>query len=100
MRMILPRFAYHDPSTLDEACQIMADLRDKAQPLAGGTDLVANMRKGVISPENVVSLGRAEELRLQTVSNGQIRIGACVTAAELAQWKELEQTFVLCVYTK
>jgi CO/xanthine dehydrogenase FAD-binding subunit len=92
MKMILPQFAYHDPSTLDEVCQILAENRDKAQALAGGTDLLVNMRKGVISPEIVVSLGRVEALRMQSVSDTQIQIGACVTAAELAQSKELENT--------
>lgn len=86
--MILPRFAYHDPSTLEEACQIMADLKEKARPLAGGTDLLVNMRKGTLSPENVVSLGRIEELKAKTTSNGRLRLGACMTVAELAEWKE------------
>jgi len=90
MKMILPKFAYHDPSTLDEVCQILAEHNDKAQALAGGTDLLVNMRKGVISPEIVVSLGRVEALSVQSVSDGQIQIGACVTAAELAHSKEVE----------
>ncbi|UCB48174.1 MAG: xanthine dehydrogenase family protein subunit M [Deltaproteobacteria bacterium] len=89
--MILPRFAYHDPSSLDEACQIMAELKEKAQPLAGGTDLIVNMRRRVISPESVVFLGRLDELRGQEISNGRIRIGACMTAAELAESKQVEE---------
>ena len=88
--MILPKFAYHDPSTLDEVCQILGELKDKAQALAGGTDLLVNMRRGVVSPETVVSLGRVEELRAHGNSHGQIQIGACVTAAELAQSKDVE----------
>lgn len=90
--MILPKFAYHDPLSLDEVCQILAEHKDKAQALAGGTDLLVNMRKGVISPEIVVSLGRVEALRVQSLSGSRIQIGACVTAAELAQSKELENT--------
>lgn len=88
--MILPKFEYHDPSTLDEACQIIEELREKARPLAGGTDLLVNMGKGNISPENVVSLGRIEELGTKSLSNGQLRLGACVTASELAQSKEVQ----------
>jgi CO/xanthine dehydrogenase FAD-binding subunit len=87
--MILPKFEYHDPSTLDEACQIMAELKEKARPLAGGTDLLVNMRRGTVSPENVVSLGRIEELRGIHPSNGQLRLGACMTAAEIGQSKEV-----------
>jgi carbon-monoxide dehydrogenase medium subunit len=91
VKMILPRFAYHDPSSLDEACQIMAELKEKSQPLAGGTDLIVNMRRRVISPESVVFLGRLDEMRGQEVSNSQIRIGACLTAAELAGSKQVEE---------
>lgn len=82
---LLPKFQYHDPSTLEEACQIMAELKEKAKPLAGGTDLFVNMKKGIISPENVVSLGRIGILGEKNVSNGQIRLGSCMTVAELAQ---------------
>jgi len=87
--MVLPKFEYHDPSTLDEACQIMAELKEKARPLAGGTDLLVNMRRGTVSPEHVVSLGRIEELRGIYPSNGQLRLGACLTAAEIGQSKEV-----------
>ena len=87
--MILPKFEYHDPSTLDEACQIMAELKEKARPLAGGTDLLVNMRRGAVSPENVVSLGRIEELKEVNPSNAQLRLGACLTAAEIGQSREV-----------
>lgn len=87
--MILPKFDYHDPPTLDEACQIMAELKEKARPLAGGTDLLVNMRRGTVSPEHVVSLGRIEELKGVHLSNSQLRLGACVTAAEIGQSKEV-----------
>ncbi|MBW1862179.1 MAG: FAD binding domain-containing protein, partial [Deltaproteobacteria bacterium] len=43
--MLLPRFQYHEPSTIDEMCQIMAEIKKKACPLAGGTDLLVNMKK-------------------------------------------------------
>ena len=33
--MLLPKFQYHEPSTLDEVCQIMTELKEKARPLAG-----------------------------------------------------------------
>jgi len=87
--MVLPKFEYHDPPALDEACQIMAELKEKARPLAGGTDLLVNMRRGTVSPEHVISLGRIEELRGIYPSNGQLRLGACLTAAEIGQSKEV-----------
>ncbi|MFH1350989.1 MAG: FAD binding domain-containing protein, partial [Pseudomonadota bacterium] len=71
--MLLPRFKYHDPLTMEEACQLMGELKEKAKPLAGGTDLLVNMKKRILSPENVVSLGRIDALREKDFSNSQMR---------------------------
>lgn len=87
--MLLPKFEYHEPSTLAESLQIMADLKAKARPLAGGTDLLVNMKKGLIAPENVVSLGRIDDLSKIDCSNGGMTIGACLTAADLAESEEV-----------
>lgn len=83
--MLIPRFIYHKPSTLKEACEIKGELKDKAMLLAGGTDLIVNMKRGVISPENIISLSDIEELGLHSVDrkNGQTRIGACGTVSSL-----------------
>ena len=91
--MLLPKFDFHEPATMEEACQIMAELGKKAKPLAGGTDLIVNMKKGVVSPENLVSLGRIGDLKEMGSSNGFFRIGACLTAAELAESDEISKVF-------
>jgi CO/xanthine dehydrogenase FAD-binding subunit len=87
--MLLPKFEYHEPSTLEEACRVMADLGRKARPLAGGTDLMVNMKRKIISPEHVVCLSKIEELKKMDASDGRFRIGACLTAAELAESPQL-----------
>ncbi|MBC8393811.1 MAG: xanthine dehydrogenase family protein subunit M [Deltaproteobacteria bacterium] len=89
--MILPKFDYHEPTTLAEACQIMAELGPKAKPIAGGTDLIVNMKKKVLSPEHLVSVSRIEELKKLDTANGQIQIGACFTVAELAESERINQ---------
>ena len=45
--MIIPRFTYHDPATLAACLSILNDQGDDAAPLAGGTDLLVNMKKGL-----------------------------------------------------
>ncbi len=52
--MILPQFKYHEPENLEEACEILADLKGEASPLAGETDPLVNMKKGVVSPKHVL----------------------------------------------
>lgn len=91
--MLLPRFEYHDPRDLDEACSLMGELGKEARPLAGGTDLLVNMKKRLISPEHLVSLGRIEDLHTMGSSNGGYRIGACMTASELARASDIEKHF-------
>jgi hypothetical protein len=44
--MRLPRFRYLAPRALDEAAAILADLGPEAAPLAGGTDLLPNLKRG------------------------------------------------------
>lgn len=85
--MLLPRFEYHVPSTLREACEILQELKGKARPLAGGTDILVNMKKGLTAPVNLISLTRVEGLDLIDCnsSEAQTRIGACMTVSDLIQ---------------
>jgi carbon-monoxide dehydrogenase medium subunit len=76
----------------------MADLGEGAKPLAGGTDLIVNMRKGTVSPDNVISLARIERLAIMDFSNGWSRIGACRKVSELTQSDEMAASFqALCL---
>jgi len=82
--MLLPRFEFHEPETVEEACRILGELGEKAKTLAGGTDLFVNMKKKVLAPEHVVSLDRIESLSKIDASNGVLKIGACAKAADIA----------------
>ena len=88
---------YHEPLTVDEACRIMGELGRNAKPLAGGTDLIVNMKKKVLSPAHVVSLSGIADLKGLDSANGTIKIGACLTASEIAQSEILQRSFsALC----
>jgi len=82
--MLLPKFDFHEPATLKEACQILAEYGTKARLIAGGTDLMVNMKKKILSPKQVVSISRIPELKKLDASGDIIRIGACFTVAELS----------------
>jgi CO/xanthine dehydrogenase FAD-binding subunit len=89
--MLIPRFNYHKPSTLKEACEIKAEFKNKAMFLAGGTDVIVNMKRGVISPENLVSINGIEEMTSNSVNDkkGQTIIGASSKVANLVKEKFL-----------
>jgi carbon-monoxide dehydrogenase medium subunit len=82
--MILPKFEYHEPTSIGEACDLLAHHAGKARPLAGGTDLLVNMKKKALCPERLISLGRIPELAQVERSNGTLRIGAGVTVSAIA----------------
>ncbi len=83
--MLLPKFDFHEPKTLNEACQILAEYGTQARLLAGGTDLMVNMKKKILSPQQVVSISRIPELKNLETSADHVRIGACFTVADLCE---------------
>ncbi|MCP4575086.1 MAG: xanthine dehydrogenase family protein subunit M [Deltaproteobacteria bacterium] len=91
--MLLPRFEFHEPATVEEACRILGELGEKAKTLAGGTDLFVNMKKKVLAPEHVVSLDRIESLAELEFLNGTLRIGACAKASEIADSDAVKADF-------
>jgi carbon-monoxide dehydrogenase medium subunit len=71
----------------------MSELGETARPLAGGTDLLVNLKRGALSIDHVVSLSRIQELRQIARSGDRTEIGACVTVAELAESNDIGTQF-------
>ena len=82
--MLLPKFEYHAPTSLSEAFEVLARHNGRAKVLAGGTDLLVNMKKKLASPKHVLGLDGLAELRGVISGRGEVSAGALVTAAELA----------------
>ncbi len=72
-------YEYHRPETVDEALRLLAEHEDDAMPIAGGTDLVPNMKHKLFTPGHLVALGRIGEMSGIEREDGEIRIGACET---------------------
>ena len=83
--MFLPKFEFHESSTVLEACQILAEYGNKASIIAGGTDVIVNMKKKIIAPELLVSISRIDELKVIVESDGWIKIGAGCLVADLVE---------------
>lgn len=80
----LPRFDYFDPQTLNEALSLLAQYGPEAKVLAGGTDLIPQMRWGEVKPGYVVGLHRIEELREIKYEDGQgLRLGSMTRISEI-----------------
>lgn len=72
--MRLPKFNYRQPKSIQEACSILLDHPD-AKVLAGGTDLLVNMKHGVETPSMIVSLKGLTDLNYVRRADGAVRIG-------------------------
>jgi len=81
--MHLSDFTYHKPHTVEEACRILADSREGAL-LAGGTDLLVEMKQGLRRCSDMVSLAGIPGLKEIKMHRGSLEIGACATHNELA----------------
>jgi 4-hydroxybenzoyl-CoA reductase subunit beta len=81
----LPAFALRQPSSVAEAVALLSDLGPGAKVLAGGTDLLPNMKHELVTPEVVVSLARVGELRgIRREADGTLVLGALTSLAEVA----------------
>lgn len=82
---------YEAPNTVDAAVALLVGESGLARVLAGGTDLLVQLRAGFVEPDLIVDLKRIEALRRITAEAGGFRIGAAVPAAELGEHKELRK---------
>ena len=61
--MYLPDFTYHKPETLQEACKLL-ESKKNAAAIAGGTDVLVEIKKGLRHNDNIVSLSGIKELKI------------------------------------
>jgi CO/xanthine dehydrogenase FAD-binding subunit len=85
-------FRYLAPDTVAEAQTAIAEHGPDAKPLAGGTDLLVLIRAGRIRPRMIVDLKRLP-LRYVKAEQGQLRIGALATHADLASHPTVRAEF-------
>jgi carbon-monoxide dehydrogenase medium subunit len=76
-------FAYHAPSSLDEAVGLLAELGDGAKVLGGGQSLVAMLNLRLAVFDHLVDLRLVAELRGIERGNGSVWIGGGTTQATI-----------------
>jgi carbon-monoxide dehydrogenase medium subunit len=78
------RFELALPRTIEDCLSVLAGSAGRAKVVAGGTDLLPQMKNGVLKPASVVDLSGIAALRSLQRADGQgLRIGAAVTARTL-----------------
>lgn len=82
--MRLPQFEYFAPTTLDEACSLLARHGKGALALAGGTDLLVKMKHRRVVPRCLVNINNIAGLdRIVYEDDKTLSIGALVTIQTL-----------------
>jgi carbon-monoxide dehydrogenase medium subunit len=75
------RFEYHEPATLDEASALLVRYGAEASLLAGGTDLLVEIKEHIRWPKHVVNVKKIPGLAaLEYDERSGLRFGALVTA--------------------
>src|SRR4051812_36063980 len=84
---------YEAPESVEGAVALLAGATGETRVLAGGTDLLVQMRADVVDPELIVDIKKIAETRAVTEEKGGWRIGAAVTGAELKEHATLKQVW-------
>jgi xanthine dehydrogenase YagS FAD-binding subunit len=89
-------FQLLQPTSLAEACALLAASPDDALPVAGGTDLLSEVRDGTASPATLVALDSIADAELAGITDTDddgIRIGALTTIADVAAHENIRERY-------
>jgi len=88
----LPWFDYRAPRSVAEAARILADEGPGAMLVAGGTDLLPNMKRRHQTPKVLVSLTGIEELRQSSNGSGMV-LGSALNLTGISEDKRIKERF-------
>lgn len=86
-------FDYAAPTTVAEAVQLLQSHKGSARPLAGGTDLIDQVRVGRLTPDLIVDIKKIPELTRVDFSTNGLRIGAAVPCHRLYHDKQISSGY-------
>lgn len=88
------RFEYLEPESVEGAVSLLSKYGSKAKIIAGGTDLVVQMRNRDIEPEYVIDISRIPGLDYVSFDDGQgLSIGALTSIRTLETSAELQRRY-------
>lgn len=87
-------FEYVKPSSLDEAVKALGRKFSDAKILAGGIDLLGELKEGIIAPNRLVNLKGVSDLRyIRFTDKDGLRLGALTTLTEIETHSIIRQRF-------
>jgi 4-hydroxybenzoyl-CoA reductase subunit beta len=88
----MPDFKLHRPATIEDAVKLFAS-EDNARFLAGGTDMVVNIRRGIEVPGALVDLTAVAELKSIREDGDGVHIGAAVQLEDAASNEAIRRDY-------
>jgi 4-hydroxybenzoyl-CoA reductase subunit beta len=89
----MPAFAVHRPERVEDAVKLRAADK-RSRYLAGGTDMVVNVRRGIEQPTALIDLGAVAGMKEIAADACGIRIGASVTIEALGEHAGIARDYV------
>ena len=87
------QFKYAAPSSIEELLNVLEDQRNRVMLMAGGTDLIVQMRTGVVTPELVIDVKQVPELNSLLLSDKGLKIGAAVSCRTVCGNSRVASTY-------
>lgn len=81
--MHIPDFELHEATSLLDASRLLGEYAPDARVLAGGTDLIVDLKSGRDTAAHVISIRNIPEMRAIRLSDSGLTIGATATLADL-----------------
>ncbi len=91
--MNIPPIELHDARSIAEACALLDQYSPNVRLLAGGTDVLVDLKTGRMSTNHLISIRRIDELHGVTCDDGGLRIGALTTPNQLADSPDVGNGF-------
>lgn len=88
----MPAFTLHRPETAAEAVRLKAS-DATSRYLAGGTDMIVNVRRGIEKPDSMIDLTAIAAITEISAEDGGLRIGAGVKLSDLAAHAGLRRDY-------
>jgi CO/xanthine dehydrogenase FAD-binding subunit len=94
--VILPRFQFLEPETFEDVQSLVEKNKGEAVLMAGGTDLLVNLKRKVIKAKVVISLEKISALKqIHYAEAAGLTLGSMVTISELSETPVIKQKFPL-----
>lgn len=91
--MYLPNFELHESTSLAEAGELMRRFAPDARLLAGGTDLLVDLKTGRVATGHLVSIGGIPDLNGVSATDEGLRIGALTSITDLDRSPVVRERF-------